>query len=64
MDDDEKKPVWLTILKLVVIASVLIGGVALALWYAGDLQQNATPAAVTRPGDWGIANDSPVRSKR
>jgi hypothetical protein len=58
--DDEPK-VWVTVLKLVVGAVVLIGGVGLALWYAKDLDNGAkTPA-----GDsWGISHDSPVRMKR
>ena len=65
MKQEKETPVWLTILKLVVLATVLIGGVGLALWWAGLRQNTATPPAVSAPSQsWGIAGDSPVRSKR
>jgi hypothetical protein len=65
MNQDDETPVWLTILKLVVVAVVLIGGVGLALWYAGEIQNNEIPATTgTGPGDWGIVKDSPIHFRR
>lgn len=65
MKQEKETPVWLTIIKLVVLATVLIGGVGLALWWAGLSQNTVTPPAVSAPSQsWGIAGDSPVRSKR
>ncbi len=73
-DDDEPK-LWLTVLKLLLIATVLIGGVWLALWYA-SLRPVYSPAleeaqkevseksqnTQSSPGkSWGIAKDSPLR---
>ena len=59
--DDEPK-VWVTVVKLVVGLTVMIGGVGMALWYAKDMD-NGSPTAPT--GDsWGVSKDSPVRMKR
>ena len=64
---NEEPPLWLTVTKLVVLAVVLIGGVGLALWYAGEYQETRV-APVAAPSDgtasWGIAGDSPIRSNR
>jgi len=59
--DDEPK-LWVTVAKLVIGAVILVGGVGLALWYAAQ-EQGGVPKP---PSDqsWGIANDSPIRSKR
>lgn len=65
MKPEKETPVWLTILKLIVLATVLIGGVGLALRWAGTRQESNAPPAVSAPSQsWGIAGDSPVRSKR
>lgn len=65
MKSEKETPVWLTILKLIALATVLIGGVGLALWWAGTKQVTNAPPAVSAPSQgWGIAGDSPVRSKR
>jgi uncharacterized membrane protein len=65
MKQEKETPVWLTIIKLIVLATVLIGGVGGALWLAGLSQNTTTPQAVSAPSQsWGIAGDSPVRSKR
>ncbi|MES2951986.1 MAG: hypothetical protein V4858_25965 [Pseudomonadota bacterium] len=58
-NDDEPR-VWVTVIKLVVGLTVIIGGVGLALWYAKDLDNG-----YAKPGSekWGISKDSPVRMK-
>ena len=65
MKQDEEPKLWVTILKLVAIAAVLIGGVGGALWLASKVEQRDAPS----PGgasvkDWGIASDSPPRGRR
>lgn len=65
MEDEKKSNVWLTLLKLTLVAAVLIGGVGLALWYAAHVQRFDDP---NKPPDtparsWGIVNDSPIRPK-
>ncbi|MDE2417300.1 MAG: hypothetical protein KGN32_05790 [Burkholderiales bacterium] len=62
--NDEEPPLWLTVLKLVVVAVVLIGGVGLALWWV-DQKQSQNPSPAVKPADpWGIVNDSPIRFRR
>lgn len=58
--DDEPK-VWVTALKLILIAAALIGGVGLALWYAKDMETGTPEPAKDQ---WGISHDSPLRMKR
>lgn len=60
-NSDEPK-VWVTVVKLIVGAVVIIGGVGAALWYAKDLDTGGPKS----PGQdsWGISHDSPVRMKR
>lgn len=60
-NDDEPK-VWVTVLKLVIGAVLLIGGVGLALWYAKDLDTGGPKPPEADP--WGISHDSPLRMKR
>ena len=76
MKDDEEPKAWITFIKLVVGAAVLIGGVGLALWWASErpvyspaLEQAKEAARATSPksvstDSWGIVNDSPVRNNR
>lgn len=67
-EPNEEPPVWLTVTKLVALAVVLIGGVGLALWYAGEAQNNTVePSSATQSdgtASWGIASDSPIRKNR
>ena len=68
--NDDEPPVWLTVLKLLAIAVVLIGGTGLALWYADQYQASNGPALGSGSGSgsgssgWGIAGDSPLRPNR
>ncbi len=72
--DDKEPNVWVTALKLVVGAALIIGGVGFALWmaaqgptYSPALEQakegvraNA-PNSTSTDSSWGISKDSPVR---
>ena len=71
---DEEPKVWVTVLKLIVGATLLIGGVGLALWIAAQgpvhspaleqAQQEAQTKSskpLSSDGSWGIAKDSPLR---
>jgi hypothetical protein len=66
-DPNDEPPMWMTVAKLVVLATVLIGGVGLALWYAGEHQDNSI-APSTAPSNgtasWGIAGDTPIKRNR
>jgi hypothetical protein len=59
-------PLWLILLKLVVLVAVMIGGTGYVLHYVADRQKLPDPAVapVTPSNSWGIANDSPMRPKR
>jgi hypothetical protein len=61
--DDEPK-LWVTVLKLLLLGTCIIGGVAAALLYAAKLEQRKTGAPSAGDGGWGIVTDSPVRPKR
>jgi hypothetical protein len=69
-DKDEEPRLWVTVLKLVVIAVVLIGGTGLALWYADQRQVAEMPGLGSGAGSgsgstgWGIVGDSPLRPHR
>jgi hypothetical protein len=64
-NDDEDPPVWITVIKLVVIA-VVIGGTGLALWYVDQAQSRDQPGLGTGSKDqgWGIVNDNPLQRNR
>lgn len=64
--DDDEPPIWVTVLKLVVIAVVLIGGTGLALWYVEQVQSRDQPGLGTgnKSSDWGIVGDNPLRPHR
>lgn len=66
-NDEDEPPMWLTVLKLVAIAVVLIGGTGLALWYVDQHQTRAQPPGLgtgNGPSDWGIKGDNPLRPNR
>ena len=73
--NDIKEPnVWVTALKLLLGASVIVGGVGFALWMAAQRPtyspaleqaqqevQEKSPKPPTDSSSWGISKDSPVR---
>jgi hypothetical protein len=66
-DQDDEPSVWVTVIKLLAIAVVLIGGTGLALWYvdqAQSLDQMPGLSSGYNKPDWGIVGDLPVRGKR
>ncbi len=64
MKKNDEPKLWVTLLKLVAIAALLIGGVGGALWLASKAEQRDAASGGSTVKDWGIASDSPVRSKR
>ena len=66
MPKDKDPPLWWTVLKLVLLAVVLIGGTGFVLWYVAQHQKLPDPAVapVTPSSSWGIASDSPLKPKR
>jgi len=60
---DEPK-LWITVLKLVAIAALLIGGVGGALWLASKAEQRNAASPGSTVKDWGIVSDSPLRNNR
>jgi hypothetical protein len=65
-NDDDEPTVWVTVLKLVVIAVVLIGGTGLALWYVDQWQSRSQPppGSSSDVSGWGIVHDDPLRPHR
>lgn len=77
MDDDGESNTWRIALKLLLIATALIGGVGLALWYASqrpasspaleaaqqEIQKKSGRSDTNSSASrsWGIAKDSPLR---
>lgn len=71
--DDKEPNVWVTALKLVVGATLIIGGVGFALWmaaqgpgYSPALEQAKEAVRSKSPNStnnssWGISKDAPVR---
>ena len=72
-DEDETK-LWVTVMKLVIGALLLVGGVGLALWiaaqgpaYSPALEQakqevrEKSPKSPSTDSTWGISKDSPLR---
>lgn len=60
MKDDKEPPLWVTVVKLVIGAVILIGLIGLGLYYTAKYNTYAPPTA---PPDrsWGISKDSPIR---
>jgi hypothetical protein len=80
MKQEMETSIWVTAIKLITIGIIFIGGVGGALWLASlgpvsspALEQakqgagetaKSTNTKIPKDSGWGIANDSPVRSKR
>jgi hypothetical protein len=67
MNEDEETNVWLTVIKLVLGAALIIGGTGFALWYFSKEQERSQPVEPATSGKvkgWGIVNDSPIRNRR
>jgi hypothetical protein len=60
--DDDEPNVWVTVIKLVVGATILIGGVGFALWYVAKEQEGDFPPPPDKT--WGIVTDNPLKNKR
>lgn len=63
MKKDDEPKLWVTVLKLVAGAVVLIGGVGVVLWLASKAETSNTGVPQSNTG-WGISTDSPIRSNR
>ena len=65
MPQKKETPLWWTVIKLVLLAVVMIGGTGYILWYVAQHQlDDPTVAPVTPSSAWGIARDSPLNPKR
>jgi len=62
MKKDKEPKVWVTLLALVLGVLVLVALVGFALWYS-EKTGIAVPTPSKPVDSWGIANDSPIRSK-
>ena len=75
MDEDDEPSAWVSTLKVVLAAAVLIGAIGFALWYANQLPvsspaleqaveavgQKSTSTGSSPDRSWGISKDSPLR---
>jgi hypothetical protein len=59
MKRDEDPNPWVTMLKLLIGAIVLIGSVGYALWYMDQQQSKDAPVKIDK--GWGIFSDNPIR---
>ncbi len=63
MDDDKEPELWVTVLKLVIGAVVLIALIGLGLYYTAKFN-TYEPEAPPPDTSWGISKDSPIRNNR
>lgn len=75
MDQDDESSTWVSTLKVVIAAVVLIGTIGFALWYASQLpasspaleqaieevRQKSSSTGSSTDRSWGISKDSPIR---
>lgn len=75
MDEDDEPSTWVSALKVVIAAAVLIGTIGFALWYANQLpgsspaleqaieevRKKSPSSGSSLDRSWGIAKDSPIR---
>lgn len=67
MEKDKEPSFWVTLAKLVIGATVLIGGTGLILNYFHIEQKLAEPESKSAPNklsDWGLSKDSPIPARR
>ena len=67
MDDDKEPSFWVTLVKLVIGATILIGGTGLVLNYVHIEQKLVEPDSKSAPNklsDWGVSKDSPIPARR
>jgi hypothetical protein len=67
MNDDDDPKLWVTVLKLVIVATLFIGGTGFALWYFSKQQELSKPGETESTNivkGWGIVGDSPLRKNR
>ena len=73
-DDDDEPKIWVTVVKLLIGATLLIGAVGLALWIAAQGPEHSpaleqaqqevrakSSKSLSPDSSWGIAKDSPLR---
>ena len=74
-DDDDEPNAWVSTLKVILAAAVIIGAVGFALWYASqmslgspaleqaieEVHQKNSSSGSSSSNSWGIAKDSPLR---
>lgn len=63
MSDDKEPKFWVTVIKLVIGAVVLIALIGLGLYYTAKFNTYQAPSS-SGSADWGISKDSPIRSNR
>ncbi len=63
MKKNKEPKLWVTVLKLLAGAAVLIGGVGAVLWWASQSENSGARVPQSNIG-WGISADSPLRSNR
>jgi hypothetical protein len=75
MDEDDEPKAWVSALKIVFAAAVLMGAIGFALWYASqrpesspaleqaieEVRQKSPNNTSSSSDSWGIAKDSPIR---
>ena len=75
MNDDDEPKTWVSALKVIFGAAVLIGTVGFALWYANEqpvnspaleqaieeVRQKSSNSTSSPSNSWGISKDSPIR---
>ena len=63
MDDDKEPELWVTVLKLVAGAIVLMTLIGLGLYFTAKYN-TYEPQAPAPDTSWGITKDSPIHKKR
>ena len=73
--DEQEPKLWVTVVKLLIGAALIIGGVGFALWMAAqkpayspaqeqaleEVRDKSPKSSSTESSSWGISKDSPLR---